>query len=107
MAIFVYRRVLHLYIYIFFEYCIAFIYIYIYVFFIFICARAIYFLLEITFEVQKMYLTFMADLLGDVASALGPPCEIATAASVLSSFQEGRFLSGGSSRWGREMEFLR
>eukprot|EP00434_Breviolum_minutum_P043543 symbB.v1.2.038821.t1/scaffold6169.1/size20375/1 len=48
--------------------------------------------------VQKMYLTFMADLLGDVASSLGPPCEIATAASVLSSFQEGRFLSGVSAK---------
>ena len=58
----------------------------------------------ITSKVQKMYLTFMADLLGDVASSLGPPCEIATAASVLSSFQEGRFLSGGSIRWGCERD---
>lgn len=64
-------------------------------------------LLEIMSEVQKMYLTFMADLLGDVASSLGPPCEIATAASVLSSFQEGRFLSGESIRGWREMEVLK
>ena len=49
-------------------------------------------------EVQKIYLTFMADLLGDVAGSLGPPCETATAASVLSSFQEGHFLSSVSAK---------
>lgn len=43
--------------------------------------------------VQRMFLTFMADLLGDVAGSLGPQCETATAASVLSSFQETHFLS--------------
>ena len=43
--------------------------------------------------VQRMFLTFMADLLGDVAGSLGPQCETATAASVLSSFQEAHFLS--------------
>ena len=49
-------------------------------------------------KVQKIYLTFMADLLGDVAGSLGPPCETATAASVLSSFQEGHFLSSVSAK---------
>eukprot|EP00435_Cladocopium_sp_Y103_P045750 s659_g13.t1 len=49
-------------------------------------------------SVQKIYLTFMADLLGDVAGSLGPPCETATAASVLSSFQEGHFLSSVSAK---------
>ena len=50
------------------------------------------------FQVQKIYLTFMAELLGDVAGSLGPPCESATAASVLSSFQEGHFLSSVSAK---------
>ena len=40
----------------------------------------------------------MADLLGEVAGSLGPQCETATAASVLSSFQEGHFLSAVSAK---------
>ena len=49
-------------------------------------------------SVQKIFLTFMADVLGDVAGSLGPQCETATAASVLSSFQEGQFLSSVSAK---------
>ena len=49
-------------------------------------------------SVQRMFLTFTSDLLGDVPGSLGPSCEVATAASVHESFQEVQFLSNASSR---------
>ena len=49
-------------------------------------------------SVQKIFLTFTCDLLGDVPGSLGPSCEVATAASVHESFQEVQFLSNVCSK---------